>query len=146
MSNRIFSDDFALMEGRVQEIKSSQNMEKEKGQKFNEGKLHYHTVLFKQFPKALKEVVKRSEAGHIKYKDTDQDFMNYKRVENGEQEYLEAAVRHMTEEGIDEDLLEYGETLHEAAVIWNLLANLELKLERGQNKSFRGGEAYKNKT
>lgn len=99
-----------------------------KGQKFNEGKLHYHTVFFKQFPNALKEVVKRSEAGHQKYIKTDANWDNFKHVENAQQEYLEAAVRHMADEGVDQDLIEYGETLHEAAVIWNLLASLELKL------------------
>lgn len=37
------------------------------GQKFSQDKLPIHTVVFEQFPNAIKEVVKCSLAGHKKY-------------------------------------------------------------------------------
>jgi hypothetical protein len=98
------------------------------GQKFDNDKLPYYTVLFKQFPLAFKEVVKCSLAGHNKYP-LDTDWMNFKRVSNAENRYLNASLRHMSESGINEDMKEYGEVLHEAQVIWNLCAALQIKLE-----------------
>lgn len=98
-----------------------------KGQKFSEGKIPMYTFLM-QFKNALQEVAKCSQAGHNKYPN-DGDWQNFKRVENPEFEYKNAAVRHMFEEGINQDMLEYGVITHEAQNIWNLLAALEIKLE-----------------
>ena len=52
-------------------------MEHMEGIKNDKGKLPYYTVLFKQFPLAIKEVIKCSSAGHNKYKETDLDWQNF---------------------------------------------------------------------
>lgn len=104
------------------------------GQKFSKDKVPVYTTIFKQFPLALIEVSKCSQAGHNKYP-LDIDWMNFKRVENTEFEYKNAAIRHMFEEGINQDMLEYGEVLHEAQAIWNLLAALQIKLENNKKES-----------
>ena len=41
----------------------------------------------------------------------------------------------MAETGIIEDIIEYCEMTHEAAVVWNLLADLEIKLRKENNES-----------
>jgi hypothetical protein len=103
------------------------------GQKFDEGKLPMFTVLVKQFPNAVKEIVKCSQAGHIKYPN-DTDYLNYQRVDltDNPNRYLDAATRHLFEsEGelkLNEDMKEYGDVLHLAQFIWNGLAHLEIKL------------------
>ncbi len=99
------------------------------GQKFSDDKLPLYTVIFKQFPLALQEVAKCSQAGHKKYPN-DVDWMNFKRVGDAENQYLNAAIRHLMQEGINEDMLGYGTILHEAQVIWNLMSRLEIKLEK----------------
>lgn len=103
------------------------------GQKFSEDKLPIYTVLFKQFPLAIQEVVKCSLAGHKKYPN-DIDWMNFKRVPDAENQYKNAALRHMFEEGINKDMLEYGKILSDAQVVWNLMASLQIKLENDINK------------
>ena len=105
------------------------------GVKKDEGKLPYYIVLFQQFPLALKEVIKCSNSGHNKYKETDLDWQNFSRLENAEIRYKDAALRHLTETGIVEDMIPYGEMTHEGAVIWNFLADLEIKLRN--DKYFR---------
>lgn len=97
------------------------------GQKWSEDKLPMYIVLYKQFPNAIREMIKCSQAGHKKYP-LDTDWMNFKRVPNAEIEYKNAALRHLGEEGINEDMLPYGEITHEAQTIWNLLAALEIQL------------------
>ncbi len=105
-----------------------------KGQKFSDDKLPLYTVIFKQFPLALQEVAKCSQAGNKKYRETDgKDWSNFRRVENPEFQYKNAAIRHLMEEGINQDMLEYGEILHEAQCIWNLLCSLQIKLENGMD-------------
>ncbi len=113
------------MKSWYEEAKKETN--KNKGQKHDKGKLPYYTVLFKQFPAALKEVVKRSNYGHNKYKETDQDWMNFKRVDNKDNRYLNAAMRHLKDWGKED--YEASGTSHAGAVIWNLLAQLEKELE-----------------
>lgn len=108
-------------------------MEKETGIKNDSDKLPYYTVLFKQFPLALKEVIKCSQAGNKKYFDTDKDFQNFSRVPNSNTRYKNALLRHLSEEGIVEDMKEYGEMTHEGAVVWNALADLEIKLRQNEN-------------
>lgn len=98
------------------------------GQKFSQNKIPAYTVIFQQFPNAIQEVIKCSQAGHKKYPD-DIDWKNFERVKNAENEYLNAAIRHLFEEGINQDMIEFGNVLHEAQVIWNLLARLEIKLK-----------------
>lgn len=102
------------------------------GQKFSDEKVPLYTVMFKQFPNALQAVAKCSHAGHKKYKETDQDYMNFLRVPNPEHQYKNAAIRHMMESGVNQDMLEYGECLHEAQAVWNLLCALEIKLRQNE--------------
>lgn len=103
-----------------------------KGVKNDSDKLPYYTVLFKQFPLALKEVVKCSKAGNQKYHATDTDWQNFSRLENSDTRYKDAMLRHMGETGQVEDMQEYGEMTHEAAVVWNALADLEIKLRKNK--------------
>ena len=105
------------------------------GVKRDNGKLPYYTVLFKQFPLALRAVIECSVAGHNKYHETDKDWQNFSRLENADTRYKDASLRHMAETGIIEDMIEYGEMTHEAAVVWNLLADLEIKLRKENNES-----------
>ena len=102
----------------------------QKGIKNDSGKLPYFTVLFKQFPLALQEVMKCSKAGNQKYHETDRDQQNFSRVDNAEIRYKDAMLRHMSEEGQVEDMIEFGEMTHEGAVVWNALADLEIKLRK----------------
>lgn len=104
----------------------------EEGKKNDNGKLPYHIVLFQQFPLALREVIKCSSAGHEKYKETDTDWQNFSRLDNANSRYKNASLRHMTETGIVDDMKQYGEMTHEGAVIWNLLADLEIKLRNNE--------------
>lgn len=102
------------------------------GQKFSQDKLPIYTVVFEQFPNAIKEVVKCSLAGHKKYPN-DIDWRNFERVPDAQNQYLNAALRHMFETGINQDMIEYENILHEAQVIWNLMARLEIKLKNTIN-------------
>ncbi len=103
------------------------------GQKFSEGKLPLYTFIFDQFPLALQEVCKCSQAGNKKY-NLDVDWQNFKRVENPHFQYKNAAMRHLMEKGVNQDMLEYGNILHSAQAIWNLLADLEIHLEQSSKK------------
>lgn len=100
------------------------------GAKNDSGKLPYFTVLFKQFPLALKEVMKCSKAGNQKYHKTDKDWQNFSRVDKADTRYKDAMLRHMSEDGQVEDMTEYGGMTHEGAVVWNALADLEIKLRK----------------
>jgi len=108
------------------------------GQKFDDGKLPMFTVLFKQFPLAMKEVVRCSQSGHNKYPN-DTDWMNFKRVDltKNTNRYLDAAIRHLIEsKGLlsnDETMTKHGGALHLAQAAWNILAHLEIKLEKLQD-------------
>jgi hypothetical protein len=90
------------------------------GQKFDDDKLPLGVVIQKQFPNALKAIAKCSQYGHDKYKD-DVDWLNFQRVDNWEQRYLNAFMRHFLEEGNDVSGLPH---LYHAA--WNLLCLLEM--------------------
>lgn len=107
-------------------------LKKDQGQKNDSDKLPYFTVLFKQFPNAIRELVRCSNAGHQKYSETDKDWMNFSRVENADTRYKNAGLRHMLESGPVEDMSEYGGMSHEGAVVWNFMADLEIKL-RNEN-------------
>lgn len=104
------------------------------GQKFDDGKLPIFTVLVKQFPNAIQEVVRCSNSGHNKYPN-DTDWRNFKRVplDANRYRYLEASTRHLLLSGGElvwnEDMIEYGGALHLAQSIWNQLAHLQRLLE-----------------
>lgn len=104
------------------------------GIKNDSDKLPYYTVLFKQFPLALQEVMRCSKAGNNKYHETDEDWMNFSRVDNAEIRYRNAMLRHMSEYGSVEDMEEYGGMTHEGAVVWNALADLEVNLRNKNDK------------
>ena len=110
----------------------NQNMENT-GVKLDLSKLPYYTVLFKQFPLALQEVMKCSKAGNQKYHETDLDWQNFSRVEKAETRYKDAMLRHLAEEGSVEDMEKYGGMTHEGAVVWNALLDLEVKLRRNNS-------------
>jgi hypothetical protein len=105
-------------------------IEKQNGEKETEGvkldsKKPKIALLFKQFPKALEAIARCSEYGHEKYKDTDSDYLNFKRVKEGSEAYANAGLRHRLQQGIDlESMLP-----HRYHVAWNALAELELLLE-----------------
>ena len=80
------------------------------------------SLLFKQFPKALEAIVRCSEYGHEKYKETDKDYLNYQRVDGGSKTYADAGLRHRLQHGND---LESG-LPHQFHVAWNALAELQL--------------------
>ena len=100
------------------------------GFKDSKGKLPLHTVFTKQFPKALIEIAKRSEYGHQKYIDKDEDYLNFKRVPNAKQEYKEARMRHTM--CLGEDSETYLD--HLIAATWNGLAEIELILDEAEFK------------
>jgi hypothetical protein len=105
----------------------SKEKDKMEGQKFSADKTPLYTVFFKQFPDALVEVAKCSQAGHLKYPN-DVDWMNFKRVPNAIESYRNACVRHLMESGVNDDMEKFGTVLHQAQAIWNLLAALEIEL------------------
>ena len=65
----------------------------------------------------------------------DKDWQNFSRLKNAETRYKEASLRHMTEEGVVEDMIEFGHMTHEGAAVWNLLADLEVKLRKQNNEN-----------
>ena len=100
------------------------------GFKDSKGKLPLHTVFTKQFPKALIEIAKRSEYGHQKYIEHDEDYMNFKRVPNAIQEYRESRMRHNM--CLGEDSETYLD--HLIAATWCGLAEIELILDEAEFK------------
>lgn len=108
-----------LIEQEAEEGKKGQE-----GKKYSEGKAPMG-ILLKQFRLALQAVAMRSKKGHEKYKETDQDWMNFKRVPDAIEQYTDGTARHLAYIGDDET--ELG---HEAATAWNALARLQLILEK----------------
>ncbi len=101
------------------------------GKKSDDGKLPIATMMLEQFPLAIQAVAGRSLFGHIKYAHNDQDWTNWKNVPDATRRYKDAILRHMMELG------EEGETSseHAAAVAWNALAVLQMKLENENEES-----------
>lgn len=89
-------------------------------------KVKLFNVLVKQFPLAFKAVVKRSMIGHEKYADIDQDWQGF--TITPIEEYENAIVRHLMLDGEEHET----ELDHLAAVAWNALALLELKLRNAK--------------
>lgn len=79
-----------------------EGIKESEGKKDNNYKLPM-SKLFTQFPRALQALVLASYYGHNKYKDTDQDWLNYKRVKGGSESYFDADIRHQLDKEI------YGE-------------------------------------
>lgn len=102
------------------------------GQKFSQNKPEWFTVLFKQFPLAIEEIIRCSQAGHQKYIDTDTDWQNFSRVPNAKNQYLNASLRHLKEsqtQEFNEDMTEYDDKIrHSSQFVWNAIAFLELEM------------------
>lgn len=86
------------------------------------------SLIFTQFPKALEAVAKCSAYGHNKYKETDKDFLNFKRVNGGSRTYSDAGLRHRLEIGLDLE----SNLPHQYHVAWNALAELQLWIEENE--------------
>lgn len=97
---------------------------KTEGQKFNNNKPQL-SLLFTQFPQALEAIVKCSEYGHNKYKETDSDYLNFKKVDGGSKTYADAGLRHRLDKGVDSE----SKLPHQYHVAWNSLAELQLWIE-----------------
>ena len=82
------------------------------------------------FSRALQEVAQVTTMGAIKYTPD-----GWRTVPNGQQRYMEAFARHMLLLGTGEKYdLDTG-CHHKAAMIWNLLASLELELQNDVPRS-----------
>jgi hypothetical protein len=74
---------------------------------------------------AIEQLALRALEGHLgKYKEYDQDWKNFTRVENADEEYANANFRHSLE--IGEDL----ELEHYVASAWNAVARLQIHLTK----------------
>jgi hypothetical protein len=103
------------------------------GQKNDFGKLPLGIVIQRQFPNALKMVAEASLYGHLKYLETDADFMNCRRVPNPKERYLNAMFRHLLDSGIDLDEKDAESKLpHIVHAVWNGLQLLEAIAHEGK--------------
>lgn len=97
------------------------------GQKNDNGKLPVGIVIHRQFPNALKAIAECSKYGHDKYSEQDVDWLNCQRVENGQERYLNATMRHLLESGINLDELDSESGLsHLKHAAWNMMQLLEI--------------------
>lgn len=78
-----------------------------------------------QFKDALQAVMLVSVFGHLKYKDTDADWMNFKRVE-GDSPFKDAMIRHSMKLCPEEEETYLPPEFH---VAWNALADLQCLIE-----------------
>lgn len=89
------------------------------GYKEIDDKVPIYTILSRQFPDAILQVCKRAEQGHQKYKEFDEDYLNYKRIILNESSqsttnndrievYTNALTRHLFEIGNDNTLEHYS--------------------------------------
>lgn len=101
------------------------------GVKQNSGKLPMDKMISIQFPKALEAVCKATLFGHNKYKETDIDFLNFKRVEGGSQTYADALQRHNLNKVQTDDESGLPHIYHKC---WNALAELELWIEENEKQ------------
>lgn len=109
------------------------------GVKYNYHKAPLDIVQTRQFPKALQALALATAFGNKKYKDTDKDFLNFKRVEGGSQTYFDAAARHNAnryETAQDTGLP------HLVHAVWNMLAALELTIEEWEVDMEVASEEY----
>jgi hypothetical protein len=98
------------------------------GAKLDDGKLQ-PWLCFSGFSRALTEVAKVTTVGAKKY--TRNGWMH---VENGQERYMEAFGRHMLKLGAGEIMDTDTDVHHKAAMIWNLLASLELELRENEKE------------
>lgn len=105
-----------------------ETMEHLQGVKHNQLKPRLDVVINTQFPKALQLIALATEYGNSKYKETDLDMLNFKRVVGGSQTYFDSCARHSTDRnGLDESGLP-----HIIHAVWSSLAGLELWAEENK--------------
>lgn len=97
---------------------------KKKGVKHSNLKLPM-SKLYVQFKDALQAVVLVSVFGHLKYKEYDEDWLNFKRVE-GDRPYREAMHRHCLKTCPEEEETFLPPEFH---IAWNALADLQMLIE-----------------
>lgn len=95
----------------------------ELGSKLDAGKRKLYTHLITYFPRALEEVCLVSEEGARKYTRN-----GWKYVDNGEERYADATLRHIFAEAKGELKDQELDLYHAAQEAWNALAKLELIL------------------
>lgn len=78
---------------------------------------------------ALEALALRALYGHEKYKEFDEDWQNFTRVPNADEEYANAQFRHALGVGGEETTEE-----HLTASAWNAIARLEIYLRNKLNK------------
>lgn len=112
----------------------------QKGEKHNNYKLPM-SKLFKQFPRALQAVVLTSCYGHDKYKNSDQDWMNFSRVKGGNESYFDADIRHQLDREIygEDDESGLPHVFHEA---FDKLAKCELWIKENNIDIKKYSEEY----
>ena len=109
-------------------IKEDKKLIEEFGVKHNQLKPRLDVVINTQFPKALQLISLATEYGNSKYKETDLDMLNFKRVVGGSQTYFDSCARHSTDRnGLDESGLP-----HIIHAVWSSLAGLELWAEENK--------------
>ena len=96
-----------------------------KGKKFDQGKPKVGMVL-SYFAFALMEVSKVGTYGNQKYGNGYHDY-NWDKVENGQERYKDALMRHLLAAFSGEDRDEESGMLHLAHAAWNVLALIVLR-------------------
>lgn len=99
------------------------------GKKYDNDKVPVGVIL-QQFPNALMAIAEVAKYGHNKY-EVEDDWGNWKKVDNGEFRYMNAKARHNLQKGEDklklDDESKLPHVYHEA---WNTLAELEFIIKR----------------
>jgi hypothetical protein len=111
----------------------------EKGKKYDSGKAPVSQGLFQYFPKALKAIAEVSKYGKDKYK-LSYDDVNWARVEEGFERYLDGLGRHLLGHYSDGPIDPESGHAHLAHAAWNALAVLELSIRENEKKN-NGHEA-----
>lgn len=97
------------------------------GAKLDAGKQRPYLV-YKDFILALEEVFNNGTFGANKYTPS-----GWKSVLNADERYLDAALRHLNLYVKGEQRDKESNTHHLGAVVWNILAVLQLELENANN-------------
>lgn len=90
------------------------------------------SLLFRQFPLAMKAIVTRAEYGHTKYITWDADYKNWERVGNPLERYSDAGLRHFADYLAGEEIDEESGQPHLWAALWCFCAvtQIEEKLKK----------------
>lgn len=111
-------------------MNNNQEKNPTQGLKNDQNKLPLGTVIQKQFPNAIEAIAKCSEFGHKKYSESDNDWLNYQRIDDAMFRYTNATIRHFFAEGGDNDKIDKDSSLpHIYQTAWNAIARLEVYLK-----------------